>query len=84
MLLSMFIGGFCNGNSQVETSEGQVAPFEKNIEVWRQLWRVIEMSDVVVQIVDARNPLLFRYIFAFLIENVVILIWRNTPTKLIL
>jgi large subunit GTPase 1 len=35
-------------------------PYEKNIEVWRQLWRVIERSDVVVQIVDGRNPLLFR------------------------
>jgi large subunit GTPase 1 len=30
------------------------------LEVWRQLWRVIERSDLVVQIVDARNPLLFR------------------------
>lgn len=41
--------------------EGLVlTPFEKNIEFWRQLWRVIERSDVVVQIVDARNPLLFR------------------------
>ena len=28
--------------------------------MWRQLWRVIERSDLVVQIVDARNPLLFR------------------------
>lgn len=37
-----------------------VTPFEKNIEVWRQLWRVIERSDVVCQIVDARNPLFFR------------------------
>ncbi|CAL1290801.1 unnamed protein product [Larinioides sclopetarius] len=37
-----------------------MTPFEKNIEVWRQLWRVIERSDLVVQIVDARNPLLFR------------------------
>ena len=37
-------------------------PFEKNIEVWRQLWRVIERSDIVVQIVDARNPLLYRSI----------------------
>ena len=36
-----------------------VTPFEKNLEVWRQMWRVIERSDVVVQIVDARNPLLF-------------------------
>lgn len=45
-----------------------MTPFEKNIEVWRQLWRVVERSDVVVQIVDARNPLLyycedmFRYV----------------------
>jgi len=37
-----------------------MTPFEKNLEFWRQLWRVIEKSDVIVQIVDARNPLLFR------------------------
>ena len=37
-----------------------ITPFERNIEVWRQLWRVIERSDLVVQIVDARNPLLYR------------------------
>eukprot|EP00002_Diphylleia_rotans_P025361 TRINITY_DN5007_c0_g1_i3.p1 TRINITY_DN5007_c0_g1~~TRINITY_DN5007_c0_g1_i3.p1 ORF type:complete len:501 (+),score=89.01 TRINITY_DN5007_c0_g1_i3:54-1556(+) len=37
-----------------------ITPFEKNLEIWRQLWRVVERSDVVVQIVDARNPLLFR------------------------
>ena len=27
-------------------------PFEKNIEFWRQLWRVIERSDLVVQARD--------------------------------
>jgi len=37
-----------------------LTPFEKNLEIWRQLWRVIERSDIVVQIVDARNPLLFH------------------------
>lgn len=37
-----------------------LTPFERNIEVWKQLWRVIERSDLVVQIVDARSPLLFR------------------------
>ncbi|ERS95748.1 large subunit GTPase 1 [Sporothrix schenckii 1099-18] len=37
-----------------------MTPFERNLEVWRQLWRVIERSDLVVQIVDARNPLVFR------------------------
>ncbi|XP_078696771.1 large subunit GTPase 1 homolog [Branchiostoma floridae x Branchiostoma belcheri] len=37
-----------------------LTPFEKNLEFWRQLWRVIERSDIIVQIVDGRNPLLFR------------------------
>lgn len=37
-----------------------LTPFERNLEVWRQLWRVIERSHLVVQIVDARNPLKFR------------------------
>lgn len=36
-----------------------LTPFEKNLEVWRQLWRVIERSDIVVQILDCRNPLLY-------------------------
>lgn len=33
--------------------------FERNIEIWRQLWITCERSDVVVQIVDARNPRFF-------------------------
>lgn len=45
----------------LQEKEGLViTPYEKNLEFWRQLWRVIERSDVVVQIVDSRNPLLFR------------------------
>jgi len=32
--------------------------FEHNLEVWRQLWRVCEISDIVVIVVDARHPLL--------------------------
>ncbi len=43
-----------------EKNDLLMTPFERNLEVWRQLWRVIERSDLVVQIVDARNPLLFR------------------------
>lgn len=42
-----------------EKEEVVMTPYERNIEFWRQLWRVVEKSDVVVQIVDARNPLLF-------------------------
>ncbi|KAG8880203.1 hypothetical protein FRB98_005287 [Tulasnella sp. 332] len=37
-----------------------LTPFERNLEVWRQLWRVLERSHLIVQIVDARNPLRFR------------------------
>ena len=43
-----------------ENNDLLMTPFERNLEVWRQLWRVIERSDLVVQIVDARNPLQFR------------------------
>lgn len=46
--------------ARVQESDGvYMTPFEKNIEVWRQLWRVIERSDIIVQILDCRNPLLF-------------------------
>lgn len=49
------------GLAQLQDGIGFVlTPFERNLEVWRQLWRVIERSQLVVQIVDARNPLRFR------------------------
>lgn len=44
----------------IENHDLLMTPFERNLEVWRQLWRVIERSDLIVQIVDARNPLQFR------------------------
>ena len=37
-----------------------MTPFEKNLEVWRQLWRVLERSDLVCQVVDSRDPLRYR------------------------
>ena len=43
-----------------ENDDLLMTPFERNLEVWRQLWRVTERSDLIVQIVDARNPLMFR------------------------
>lgn len=36
-----------------------ITPFEKNLDIWRQLWRVIEKCDMLLQIVDARNPYFF-------------------------
>lgn len=43
-----------------ENNDVLLTPFERNLEVWRQLWRVVERCDLIVQIVDARNPLFFR------------------------
>jgi len=49
------------GLAQLEEKNGLLlTPYERNLEIWRQLWRVVERSDLVVQIVDARNPLVFR------------------------
>jgi len=42
-----------------ESSHKIMTPFEKNLDIWRQLWRVVEKSDVLIQIVDGRDPLLF-------------------------
>ena len=45
-----------------ENNDLLLTPFERNLEVWKQLWRVVERCDLIVQIVDARNPLFFRSI----------------------
>lgn len=37
-----------------------MTPFERNLDFWRQLWRVVEKSDLIVYIVDARDPLFYR------------------------
>jgi len=47
--------------ASLEESGGfTVTPFEKNLQVWRQLWRVLERSHLVCQVVDARDPLRYR------------------------
>jgi len=45
----------------LEEDEGLVmTPYEKNLDFWRQLWRCLERSDLVVQILDARDPDFYR------------------------
>lgn len=34
--------------------------FELNLETWRQLWRVLEMSDIILFIVDIRFAVSFK------------------------
>ncbi|KAK7595468.1 hypothetical protein V9T40_013293 [Parthenolecanium corni] len=36
----------------------ELSYFELNLETWRQLWRVLEMSDIILLIVDIRYPAL--------------------------
>lgn len=33
-----------------------LTPYERNLDFWRQLWRTVERSDLLVQILDARDP----------------------------
>ncbi|XP_048487607.1 large subunit GTPase 1 homolog isoform X1 [Plutella xylostella] len=37
-----------------------LTPYERNLELWKQLWRTLEKSDIVLILLDSRNPLLFR------------------------
>lgn len=38
--------------------ENELSYFEMNLETWRQLWRVVEISDIILLIVDIRFPAL--------------------------
>ncbi|EER06625.1 GTPase, putative, partial [Perkinsus marinus ATCC 50983] len=43
-----------------EEEQGYIlTPFEKNLDFWKQLWRTVERSDVIFQILDARDPLFY-------------------------
>ncbi|CAH2257422.1 jg15808 [Pararge aegeria aegeria] len=47
-------------NELQEKLGAAVTPYERNLELWKQLWRTLEKSDIVLILLDARNPLLFR------------------------
>jgi hypothetical protein len=38
-----------------EERDALITPYEKNLEFWRQLWRVIERSDLVIQVIVPRK-----------------------------
>ncbi|KAJ1723113.1 hypothetical protein LPJ53_002518 [Coemansia erecta] len=48
--------------------DDEVSLYEKNLEVWRQLWRVVEISDILLVVIDVRHPVLhfppslYRYV----------------------
>ncbi|KAG0466117.1 hypothetical protein HPP92_017697 [Vanilla planifolia] len=49
----------CKLASLEENENLVLTPFEKNLDIWRQLWRVLERSDLLVMVVDARDPLFY-------------------------
>lgn len=45
------------GLKQLQHDGGLVmTPYERNLDFWRQLWRCIERSHLLVQVLDARDP----------------------------
>ncbi|KAG0261415.1 Guanine nucleotide-binding-like protein 1 [Actinomortierella ambigua] len=56
----------------------ELSYFEHNLEVWRQLWRVLEISDIIMIIVDIRHPVihfppsLYRYVVEQLKRKLVV------------
>jgi len=45
------------GLKDLERDGGLVmTPYERNLDFWRQLWRCMERSDLLVQVLDARDP----------------------------
>ncbi|KAF4531516.1 hypothetical protein B566_EDAN004112 [Ephemera danica] len=58
----------------------ELSYFEMNLETWRQLWRVLEMSDIVLFIVDIRFPVylfpptLYTYVTETLGKNMILVL----------
>ena len=62
------------------TTDKRLSYFDLNLDTWRQLWRVLEMSEIITIIVDIRHPLfhfppaLYDYIVKELNKMVVIVL----------
>lgn len=77
---------------QSKNPPGTLSHFEHNLETWRQLWRVLEMSDVILLIVDIRHPVLqlspvlYHYITGELKKNIILVLNKVdlSPAPLVL
>ncbi|KAM8869892.1 guanine nucleotide-binding protein-like 1 [Spinachia spinachia] len=67
-------------NLHAKNAPGSLSHFEHNLETWRQLWRVLEMSDIILLIVDIRHPVLqfpptvYHYITGDLQKQVILVL----------
>uniref|UniRef100_A0A6M2DGQ7 Guanine nucleotide-binding protein-like 1 n=1 Tax=Xenopsylla cheopis TaxID=163159 RepID=A0A6M2DGQ7_XENCH len=57
--------------NRLEKQHEGLSYFELNLETWRQLWRVLEMSDVILIITDIRYPLLMfpPYLYDYITKD---------------
>ncbi|KAF8078905.1 hypothetical protein FPV67DRAFT_84130 [Lyophyllum atratum] len=64
------------GPKEVPTMPRSPTYFERNLEVWRQLWRVTEISQILLVLLDSRCPLLHfpPSLSAYLSDRKVILV----------
>lgn len=73
-------------------TDKKLSYFDLNLDTWRQLWRVLEMSEVITIIVDIRHPLfhfppsLYNYIVNDLHKSVIIVLNKVdlVPASLVL
>ncbi|XP_054715883.1 guanine nucleotide-binding protein-like 1 [Uloborus diversus] len=67
-------------NLESKFGEQELSHFEMNLETWRQLWRVLEFSDIVLQVTDIRfavyhfSPALYDYVSKDLKKSMVIVL----------
>ncbi|KPI84942.1 guanine nucleotide-binding protein-like protein [Leptomonas seymouri] len=45
-----------------EISSLDISSYERNLEVWQQLWRTVELSDVLMVVADARYPIVHAHL----------------------
>lgn len=84
-----FVDGLLERSS---VSDKKLSYFDLNLDTWRQLWRVLEMSEIITIIVDIRHPLfhfppsLYNYIVKDLGKMVIIVLNKVdlVPASLIL
>ncbi|KAL1670708.1 hypothetical protein GGF50DRAFT_42024 [Schizophyllum commune] len=78
------INGFADA-SDVLSAEGPIRSpcyYERNLEVWRQLWRVTEISDIILVLLDSRCPLihfpdsLSRYLASYEDKRVILVLTK--------
>lgn len=48
---------FAKADGTGEGNNKSLSYFDLNLETWRQLWRVIEMSDIILLVADIRHPI---------------------------